>query len=190
MVITGPSGVGKGTLIRRLLTEVPGLVVSTSATTRSPRPGEIDGREYHFLSRSEFDSRVEAGDFLESAEYAGNLYGTLNSELKNRGDAIRAVVLEIETLGAATIRRKVPGAIQMFIAPPSPESLRQRLVGRGTDAPLVIEQRLETATRELARQSEFDTVIINDDLDTAATELAQHVAARLDCSSDKPTGDS
>src|SRR3954467_14751855 len=134
-VITGPSGVGKGTLIRLLRERLPGLELSVSATTRPPRPGERDGVDYHFLDDAEFDRRVEAGDFVEHATYSGRRYGTLRSELDRRTAAGTPVVLEIELDGARQVRRALPAAVQVFIAPPSRAALRARLVGRGTDDP-------------------------------------------------------
>ncbi len=119
-VITGPSGVGKGTLIERLLERIPELELSVSATTRAPRPGEIDGRDYHFLTPEEFDRRVGAADFLEHATYSGNRYGTLREEVERRLAEGRSVVLEIEVQGARQVREAMPEAVQIFIAPPSP----------------------------------------------------------------------
>lgn len=178
-VITGPSGVGKGTLIRLLLEEVPELVLSVSATTRRPRPGETHGEDYWFLTDAEFDERVEAGDFVEWAEYAGRRYGTLRSELDRCLERGVPVVLEIEVQGAQQVRRTMPEAVQVFIAPPSSDVLRQRLVGRGTDDPDQIERRLETAERELAAQGEFHHVVVNDRLDDAVRELVGLVRATL-----------
>src|SRR5918996_5861840 len=129
-VITGPSGVGKGTLIARLLKRVPGLELSVSATTRRPRPGEVDGREYHFLDPAEFDRRVAGGEFLEHATYSGHRYGTLRSEVESRLRSGRSVVLEIELQGARQARERRPESINVFIAPPAPADLRRRLVGR------------------------------------------------------------
>ena len=172
-VITGPSGVGKGTLIRALLERMPNLELSVSATTRRPRPGEVEGKDYWFLTPEEFDRRLAAGEFLEHAEYAGNRYGTLRSELER--DA-HPLVLEIEVQGARQVRERVPGATSVFIAPPSDEALRTRLVGRGSDSPEQIERRLEVARAELAAESEFDHVVVNDDLDAAVEELSRLVA--------------
>ncbi|MEI6447593.1 MAG: guanylate kinase [Actinomycetes bacterium] len=180
IVITGPSGVGKGTLIARLLEELPTLAVSVSATTRPPRAGEVDGREYHFLSEGEFHRRQADGRFLESAEYAGNLYGTLVDEVDSRSDAARGVVLEIEVLGAQQVRAKVADAVLIFIAPPDYESLEERLRGRATDSPEQVALRLAQARRELDAIDRFDTVVVNDDLDRAVAELVEQVAVRLD----------
>ncbi len=173
-MITGPSGVGKGTLISRLLQNVPGLELSVSATTREPRPGEIDGRDYHFLSPMEFDARVKRGEFLEHATYSGHRYGTLRSEIDRAGDG--GLVLEIELQGARQVRRVLPEAVQVFIEPPSLDSLRMRLVGRGLDSPEQIEARLRLARQELEARDEFEHVIVNDRLEEAAAELADLVA--------------
>jgi guanylate kinase len=175
--VTGPSGVGKGTLIRTLRERVPGLELSISATTRRPRPGEQAGVDYHFLSEEEFDRRLEEGEFVEHAEYAGNRYGTLRSELARARDAgARALVLEIEVQGVRQVREALPGAVQVFIAPPSEEALRTRLVGRGADDPAQIERRLAVASEEIAARDEFEHVIVNDRLDDAVQELVELVA--------------
>jgi guanylate kinase len=178
-VITGPSGVGKGTLIRSLRARLPEIELSVSATTRPPRPGERDGLDYHFLSEAEFERRVAAGDFVEHAEYAGHRYGTLRSELERRLRAGIPVVLEIEVQGARQVRSALPEAVLAFIAPPSPEALRERLIGRGTDDPDGVAARLCTAERELAAQSEFPHVIVNDRLETAVRELESIVRHAL-----------
>jgi guanylate kinase len=178
-VITGPSGVGKGTLIRGLLERVPELELSVSATTRDPRPGERGGVEYHFLDADEFERRAQAGDFVEHADYSGRRYGTLRSELERRLADGAPVVLEIEVQGARQVREALPDAVLVFIAPPSTEALRARLVGRGTDAGEQIEQRLRTAERELEARSEFAHVVVNDRLEQATDELAAIVQAAL-----------
>jgi guanylate kinase len=174
-VITGPSGVGKGTLIRALLERVPELELAVSATTRRPRPGERDGADYHFLTDAEFDGRVLAGDFVEHASYAGRRYGTLRSELERRTERGVPVVLEIEVQGARQVREAMPEAVQVFIAPPSEEALRARLVGRGTDAPEEVEARLATAREELRAQGEFAHVVVNDRLEEAVAALEELV---------------
>jgi guanylate kinase len=179
-VITGPSGVGKGTLIRGLMERVPQLELSVSATTRAPRPGERDGVDYHFLTREEFARRVRAGEFVEHADYAGRSYGTLRSELDDRLAAGIPVVLEIEVQGARQVREAMPAAVQVFIAPPSLEALRNRLIGRGTDDPEEVERRLLVAEHELHSQPEFAHVVVNDRLDDALDQLTAIVAANLD----------
>jgi guanylate kinase len=165
--------VGKGTLIRLLLDRFPRMALSVSATTRAPRPGEEDGVDYRFLTPEEFQRRIDDGDFLEWAEYAGNRYGTLRSELERDVDVL---VLEIEVQGARQVRERVPDAVSVFIAPPSEEALRTRLVGRGSDGPEQIERRLAVAQEELAARDEFDHVVVNDDLEAAVQELADLVA--------------
>jgi guanylate kinase len=179
-VITGPSGVGKGTLIRGLLERVPGLELSVSATTRPPRPGERDGVDYHFLSEAEFDRRVANGEFVEHARYSGHQYGTLRSELERRMAEAAGVVLEIEVQGARQIRAAMPETVQVFIAPPSVEALRARLVGRGTDAPEDVEARLATALEELEAEREFEYVVVNDRLEQATEDLADIVRRELE----------
>jgi guanylate kinase len=178
-VITGPSGVGKGTLIRTLRERVPELELSVSATTRPPRPGEQDGVDYHFLTDADFERRVEAGEFVEHATYSGRRYGTLRAELERRLRAGHPVVLEIEVQGARQVRRTMPEALQVFIAPPSRDALRTRLVGRGTDDADQVQARLETADGELAAQDEFARVVVNDRLDDAVDELTAIVRGAL-----------
>ncbi|MGZ4167944.1 MAG: guanylate kinase [Solirubrobacteraceae bacterium] len=178
-VITGPSGVGKGTLIRGLLERVPQLGLSVSATTRAPRPGETHGVDYHFLSTDEFDRRVADGEFVEHATYSGRRYGTLRSELEGRLRRGEPVVLEIEVQGARQVRETMPEALQVFIAPPSREALRARLVGRGTDPPEQVDERLRTAEGELQAQSEFSRVVVNDRLEDALEELVDVVQGEL-----------
>jgi guanylate kinase len=177
-VITGPSGVGKGTLIRALRELVPDLELSTSATTRMPREGESDGVDYHFLGVDEFARRVAADEFVEFATYSGNRYGTLRSELADRNDRGSPVVLEIELQGARQIRSTMPEAVQVFIAPPDPADLRRRLEARGTDDAETIEARLQVAKEELAAREEFPHIVVNDDVDRAAAQLASIVRSR------------
>jgi guanylate kinase len=178
-VITGPSGVGKGTLIRGLLDRVPELELSVSATTRKPRPGERDGVDYHFLSDAEFDRRLAEDGFVEHATYSGHRYGTLRSELERRLRAGVPVVLEIEVQGARQVRSAMPDAVAVFIAPPSHEALRARLVGRGTDTSDEVDERIKTAERELAARPEFRHVVVNDRLEEATSELERIVRGQL-----------
>jgi guanylate kinase len=147
---------------------VPGLELSVSATTRPPRAGEVDGRDYHFLSAEEFERRAARGEFVEHAMYAGNRYGTLRSELERPA---RGIVLEIDLQGARQVRESLPEALQVFIAPPSLAALEARLRQRGADAPEQIRDRLAVAPRELAAQDEFARVVVNDDIDRAVEEL-------------------
>ena len=178
-VITGPSGVGKGTLIRSLRERIPELELSVSATTRAPRPGEEDGVAYHFLADADFQRRVEAGEFVEHATYSGRRYGTLRAELDRRTRDGHPVVLEIEVQGARQVRGTMPEALQVFIAPPSRDALRARLVGRGTDDAEQVEARLRTADAELEAQDEFARVVVNDRLEDAVDELTAIVRGAL-----------
>ncbi len=179
-VITGPSGVGKGTLIRALRARQPELALSVSATTRAPRPGEHDGVDYRFLTDEQFDSAIAAGRFVEHARYAGHRYGTLREELSRHLEAGRPVLLEIEVQGARQVRATLPEAVQVFIAPPSLEALRTRLVGRGTDTPATVQARLHTAEQELTAQPEFAHVVVNDRLEDAVEQLDAIVRSALD----------
>jgi len=158
---------------------VPELELAVSATTRDPRPGEEDGRDYHFLSGEEFERRVQAGEFVEHARYSGRRYGTLRSELEQRASAGRPVVLEIEVQGARQVRAAMPEAVQVFIAPPSEDALRTRLIGRGTDSPEQVQARLETARAELEAQAEFPHVVVNDRLEDAVGALERLVRGTL-----------
>ena len=178
-VITGPSGVGKGTLIRALRERCPSLELSISATTRQPREGERDRVDYYFLTPAEFERRIEENDFLEFATYSGNRYGTLRSEIERRLQEGHSVVLEIEVQGAQQVRAAMEDSIQIFIAPPDPAVLRERLAGRGTDSQAAIDARLETAKQELAVQGDFDHRVVNDDLARATEELVAIVRAEL-----------
>lgn len=185
-VITGPSGVGKGTLISKLLERVPGLELSVSATTRDPRVGEVDGRDYHFLTPEEFGDRISREDFLEFATYSGNRYGTLRSEVRKRLEAGHSVVLEIEVQGARQVRAAMRESVQVFIAPPDPAVLRERLESRGADSAAAIDARLEVAEQELAAQDEFAYRVVNADLERAADELEGIVRAEVGLPLDSP----
>lgn len=171
IVVSGPSGAGKGTLITRVRARLPLLTVAVSATTRPIRAGERDGREYYFLTSGEFARRVEAGDFVEHVTYAGNSYGTLRSELERIMATGRSVVLEIELRGAREVRRAMPEAVAVFICPPSMDELERRLRARGTEDDANIRARLETSRIELAAMEEFDHVVHNRSVDEASEEL-------------------
>lgn len=176
-VITGPSGVGKGTLIRALLDRRPELELAISATTRAPRQGEQDGVDYHFLDAGEFDRRASGGEFVEHAEYAGNRYGTLRDELDRRVSAGAPVLLEIDLQGARQVRAALPEAVQVFISPPSFDELRKRLVGRGTDDADKVDERLDLARSELAAEHEFHHVVVNEEVEAAVGDLLALVEA-------------
>ena len=169
---------GKGTLIRALCGRIPELELSTSATTRAPRPGEADGVDYHFLDPAEFARRVSEGEFLEHATYSGNRYGTLRTEVEERMARGAPVLLEIEVQGARQVRVSMPEAVQIFIAPPDPADLRRRLEGRGTDSAETIQGRLRVAEEELAAQREFPHIVVNDDVERATGELASIVRSQ------------
>lgn len=170
-VLTGPSGVGKGTLVTRLRERHPSLWLSVSATTRAPRDGERDGEHYFFHTRDRFDALVAEGGLLEWAEFAGNCYGTPRQPVEAHLAEGSPVLLEIELEGARQVRRSFPQAFQIFLAPPSFDALEQRIRGRGTDSEEAIQKRLARARQELEAQAEFDAVVVNDDLELAFAEL-------------------
>jgi guanylate kinase len=179
IVIAGPSGVGKGTLINLVLPRLENTILSVSATTRPRRADETDGREYFFLSREDFDARVGRNEFVEHVNYGKHSYGTLHSEVeKNLGEG-RNVLLEIEVEGARNVRGLYPDAILIFIAPPSLEELERRLAGRQTETPAEIASRIDRAGQELAAQDEFDYIVINQDINQAAAELEYLIKSNL-----------
>jgi guanylate kinase len=171
-VIAGPSGVGKGTVVRALLERDPSIWLSVSATTRPPRPGEVDGVDYRFLSREEFDRLRREGGLLEDFEVFGQSYGTPRAPLEEHLRAGQDVVLEIDVQGALAVRRAHPDALLVFVHPPSREEQRRRLVARGVDDPDEVERRLAAADTEEARAGEFDAVVVNDDVGRAVDEVA------------------
>jgi guanylate kinase len=175
IVLTGPSGVGKGTLLRSLLQRHPELHLSISVTTRSPRPGEVDGKDYFFVDRSTFEQMVAQGKLLEWAEFAGNLYGTPRLAVESQIQAGRWVVLEIELEGARQIRQTFPEALRIFILPPSLSELEHRIRNRGQDSEAAIARRLQRAREEIDAANEFDIQIVNDDLE----EALQNIEAAL-----------
>ena len=171
IVLTGPSGVGKGTIVRELLPRYEQLFLSISATSRQPREGEVDGKDYFFKSREEFEAMIAAKELLEWAEYAGNYYGTPLPPLTAQMEQGKSAILEIEVIGANSVKSIYPEALRIFILPPSFEVLEERLRGRGTDADEVIAKRLARAKEELELSKEFDYQIVNDDLEQAIAEI-------------------
>ncbi|HSM97422.1 MAG TPA: guanylate kinase [Gallionella sp.] len=183
-IISAPSGAGKTSLVHALLDTDPLIDLSVSYTTREPRPGEQDGRDYHFVSRETFLAMAKRGEFLESAEVYGNLYGTSQTWISRENARGRDVLLEIDWQGAAQVRRLFPESISIFILPPSKAALEQRLRGRGKDNDAVIARRMAAVTADVAHVAEFNYVIINDNLDEALRELnAVVLSARLRCAS-------
>ncbi len=175
-MLSSPSGGGKSTIARHLLEARDDVIYSVSATTRARRNGEEDGRHYHFLDRAEFERRVKAGDFVEWAEYGGQLYGTLRSEVERGLAAGRHVVLDIEVAGARQVRRSFPDSVHVFVLPPSASELATRLRGRNTEDLAAVERRLDIASDELQAALEYEYVVVNDDV----VEAVAHVAAILD----------
>jgi guanylate kinase len=178
-VVTGPSGAGKGTLIQLILPRFPELAVTVSATTRPQRPGEEDGVHYRFLDRAEFDRLKDAGAFLEWVDYVGNSYGTLNSEIERLRELGKAPLLELETDGALRVKRRADNAVTIFVTAPV-EELERRLRARATESSGVIEERLETARRQLELRDRFDYVVENADRERAAGDLGAIIARKLD----------
>jgi guanylate kinase len=178
VVLSGPSGVGKGTVVAAVRKAYPHIWVSVSCTTRAPRPGERDGIEYRFVTREQFEAMVAAGELLEHAEFAGNLYGTPLAPVLEHLDDARPALLEIELQGARQVRERMPEALLVFLAPPSWAELERRLTGRGTEADDVVAARLARARVEMAAESEFDAVVVNDDVQRAAAELVGLIEAQ------------
>jgi guanylate kinase len=186
LVLSSPSGAGKTTITKTLLAAREDLGFSVSATTRRPREGEKDGVDYHFLTRQEFERRRQAGEFLESAEYGGQLYGTFLSEVERIEGEGRHVVLDIEVQGARQVRQRRPDVVSIFILPPSAEELFARLGGRGTDRPADLERRLRRAVAELNDAEQYDYLVVNDDRTQAVAEVAAIVDAESRRTSRQP----
>lgn len=171
IVVSSPSGCGKGTILNRVFAQNKNLKFSVSATTRKPREGEIHGENYYFITKDEFKEKIQNGEMLEYAEFVGNLYGTPKDAVLNAIGEGTDVVLEIEVLGGKQVKEIMPECVSIFIAPPSLEVLEQRLVGRGTEDDETIAKRLDRAKEELEYQKDYDYVIVNDDLDTAVEDV-------------------
>ncbi len=176
-VVSSPSGGGKGTLIQRVLKQVPNLSYSVSFTTRAPRNGELDGREYFFVTRERFEEMVDAGEFLEWAHVHSKLYGTARQQVVREIAEGRDIILEVDVQGAASVRSLMADSVSIFILPPSFQILKQRLQARGTDSPAELDLRLRNAHVELKDYSAFEYVILNDDLDRAANQMTAIVHA-------------
>jgi len=175
VVVAGPSGVGKGSVHRGVRDALPDSALSVSVTTRAPRPGEVDGVDYRFVDRATFQEMIDGHDLLEWAEYAGNLYGTPRTAVVAEVAAGHVVVLDIEVQGAVQIKDTLPGALLVFLVPPSFEELQRRLRGRGTEDDATVRRRLDVARREIAEQDAFDIVVVNDDLDRCTAEVVHHI---------------
>ncbi len=173
IVVSGPSGAGKSTLIKASLQAVPELAYSVSATTRGPRPGEVDGRDYIFLAREEFERWIEDGRFLEWAEYSGNLYGTPEQKVEEFLEEGKSVILELELQGARQVQMKRPDAVMVFVRAPSLEETRRRLAGRATETEEALESRLATAVGEVAARDEFDHEVINEEIEKARKDMIE-----------------
>ena len=176
-IICGPSGVGKGTVVARLMASDPTLYFSVSATTRTPRPGEIDGKHYHFLTQEQFDQWVSEDMFLEHAEFVGNRYGTPRQYIDKAMDQGRDVILDIEIQGAEQVHQKRPEAVRIFIAPPSWDELERRLIGRGTEDMDKVRSRLQRGKDEFLVAKDFDYFVINDTVDRAVEEISAIMCA-------------
>lgn len=180
LILSSPSGAGKTTLTHRLLQEVDGLIFSVSHTTRAPRPNEVDGQDYHFVSHEDFRAKIAAGDFAEWAEVHGNLYGTCQSEIERaRATGKRALIFDVDYQGARQIKAKVPSAVGVFVLPPSMGELRRRLESRGTESPESLARRFAKAKVEIEHYPFFDYLVLNDDLQHALSELKGVIHAEL-----------
>lgn len=171
VVVSGFSGAGKGTLMKKLISTSDEYALSISMTTRNPREGEVDGREYFFVTKEEFEQKIEENGLIEYANYVGNYYGTPKSYVEEQLNAGKNVILEIEIQGAHKIKEKIPDALLLFVMPPSAEELKRRLVGRGTETEEVIANRLKRATEEAVGIEDYDFILVNDDLDECVQEM-------------------
>ncbi|NLM28666.1 MAG: guanylate kinase [Clostridiaceae bacterium] len=180
VVVSGPAGVGKGTVVSRAREKNNNIVYSVSATSRKPRPGEVEGRNYFFVSRERFNEMIKNNELLEWVEYCGNFYGTPRAYVEEQLKKGRIVLLEIEVEGAGNIKRQYPECVSIFIAPPDPDELKRRITGRGTEPPDVIEKRMRRAKEEMERMSEYDYVIINDTIEDASDRLIEILEIELE----------
>lgn len=171
IVVSGASGTGKGTVCKKILTDLPEVAYSISATTRAPRPGEVDGKEYYFISRDEFQAWIADGKFLEYAEVYGNFYGTPLNKITERLNRGEDILLEIDVQGALNVKRKFPEGVYIFLLPPSLEELKRRIEGRGTENPESLARRLKNAVAEIKIGLEYDYVVVNDSIDDAAAQI-------------------
>ena len=177
IVVSGASGTGKGTVCKKILEDLPAVAYSISATTRAPRPGEVDGKEYYFISRDEFKAWIDDGKFLEFAEVYGNYYGTPLNKIEERLKCGEDILLEIDVQGALNVKRKMPEGIYIFLLPPSLEELRRRIEGRGTETPESLKRRLANAVAEIQIGREYDYAVVNDSVDNAAAQIKAILAA-------------
>lgn len=181
IILSGPSGVGKGTIVKQLLARYPHLTLSVSATTRAPREGEVDGREYYFITKDDFEARIAQGQMLEYARYVDNYYGTPAAPVRDRLEQGLGVILEIEVQGAAQVMSRVEDVVSIFILPPDRQALIDRLHGRGTEAEDVIQKRVAMALQELDTADRYAYRVVNDDLETAVNEVAAILAKEKAC---------
>ena len=187
-VLSGPSAVGKSTVAARLRRECPWIWQSVSVTTRAPRPGEMDGREYFFVTEAEFERMAAAGELLESAQFAGNRYGTPRAAVQQRIDEQAPALLEIDVAGARQVRAAVPDSLLIFLAPPSWEELERRLIGRNTESPEAVSRRLEAARSELAASDEFDITLVNTSVEDVCNQLIALMLAQYGSVGDGSVG--
>lgn len=178
VVISGPSGTGKGTICGRILSEMDNIGFSTSMTTRQPRDGEVDGKDYYFVTKDQFEAAIENDEFLEHANVFGNYYGTLKAEVASKLDEGKDILLDIDVQGALNVMKAFPDQLFIFILPPSMEELRKRITGRGTDSDEEIERRLSQAESEMSMADEYDYQIVNDDLETAVKDVKKIIIER------------
>lgn len=177
IVVSGASGTGKGTVCKKILNDMPEVAYSISATTRAPRPDEVDGREYYFISRDEFKAWIADGKFLEYAEVYGNFYGTPLNKIRERLNRGEDILLEIDVQGALNVKRKMPEGVYIFLLPPSLDELKRRIEGRGTETPESLNRRLANAVAEIKIGLEYDYAVVNDSVDVAAAQIKTILAA-------------